>query len=335
VIRGHDLVAEPIPIGDPFSDRVGLVIAVRDSAKAVDDIVAAEAAGVGQIWMTQPGRGSPDALGVFAAAAVRTSRVVMGTAVVPTYPRHPLVLAQQALTVSDLAPGRLRLGIGPSHHATIEGIYGLSMDSPLGHLGEYVALLRGLLWDGKVSYHGRFFDVSASLPRPGRPPILISALRSEAFRLAGAVADGALSWLCPAPYLLSNAIPSLRRGSAAAGRPAPPLIAHITVALSEDPKAVLQAARAALGHVGRMPYYARMFADAGYPPTSEGHLSDGLLGALVISGDEATIVARLRDLLRSGLNELMLSLLPVANESQEAAQLIRLVGRLRAFAEPP
>src|SRR5215218_3081643 len=117
-------------------ERVGLVIYGADARAAVEAIVAAEAAGVRQIWMTQGGT-SPDTLAIFAAAAARTSTIRLGTAIVPTYPRHPLALAQQALAVADLAPGRLRLGIGPSHRPTIEGTYGLPMPAPLAHLREY------------------------------------------------------------------------------------------------------------------------------------------------------------------------------------------------------
>src|SRR6059058_1353400 len=121
--------------------RVGVVIEARETAAAITAIVDAEAAGVEQIWMTQ----SPptlDILTLFAAVATRTTHIRMGTSIVPTYPRHPLILAQQALTVSDIAPGRLRLGVGPSHRPTIEGVYGLQHAAHLAHLREYVAVLR-------------------------------------------------------------------------------------------------------------------------------------------------------------------------------------------------
>jgi alkanesulfonate monooxygenase SsuD/methylene tetrahydromethanopterin reductase-like flavin-dependent oxidoreductase (luciferase family) len=101
-----------------------------------------------------------------AAAATKTSTVRLGTSIVPTYPRHPLVLAQQALALYDIAPGRLRLGIGPSHSSIIEGIYGLPQTTPLAHLREYVKVLHAALWEGKVDHHGHFFNVVA---RPVHP----------------------------------------------------------------------------------------------------------------------------------------------------------------------
>jgi alkanesulfonate monooxygenase SsuD/methylene tetrahydromethanopterin reductase-like flavin-dependent oxidoreductase (luciferase family) len=259
--------------------------------------------------------------------AGRTQRIQLGTAITPTYPRHPLALAQQALTVADLAPGRLRLGVGPSHRHTMEGVYGLPMGEPLAHLREYVAVLRGLLWDGAADHRGRYFAVRASLPRAPRVPLPISALRAGAFRLAGEIADGALSWMCPAPYLLETALPALRAGAEAAGRPAPPLVAHVPVALSEDRAAVLAAGRArARGYAGS-PFYARMFADAGFPLPGDGTVPDALVESLVVSGDEATVRARLGELLASGLDELLVMPVPVADAAGERARLARLLGQ--------
>lgn len=111
----------------------------------------------------------------------------------PIYPLHPLVLAQQAQDIHDLAPGRLRLGIGPSHRFIIEDIYGLQQRTPLAHLREYVKVLRAALWKGNGDHLGEFYNVVASLPRTSQTIVLISTLGEKAFQLAGEVADGALS----------------------------------------------------------------------------------------------------------------------------------------------
>jgi F420-dependent oxidoreductase-like protein len=311
----------------PARARVGLVIYGTDAAAALSAIAAAQAAGVQQVWMTQ-GTPAPDTLIIFAAAAMRTTSTRLGTAIIPTYPRHPLALAQQALALGDLAPGRLRLGIGPSHLPTIEGVYGIPMTAPLEHLREYVAVLRAALWEGKVDYHGRFYTVKTTLPRSPRTPILISALREGAFQLAGEVADGAISWMCPIPYLLERALPALRAGADKAGRPVPPLVAHIPVALGLDRQAVLAAARQQVGRYGRLPFYASMFADAGFPVSPDGTMSDALLDSLVVSGDEAAISDRLTDLLTMGLDELLVMPVLVADPAGEPYQLARLIGRL-------
>jgi F420-dependent oxidoreductase-like protein len=328
-MQNKDVSSIEGPISSRLSarERVGLVIAGTDTLAAVSAIVAAESAGVRQVWMTQGGP-SPDTLSLFVAAAVQTTSIRLGTAIIPTYPRHPLTMAQQALTLGDLAPGRLRLGIGPSHRPIIEGTYGIPMTAPLEYLKEYVSVLRSALWEGKVNYQGHFFTVKTTLPRPPHTPILISALRTGAFQLAGAIADGAISWVCPAPYLIEKALPALRAGAASRKRPAPPLIAHIPVALSQDHQAVLDVARKQLGRYGRLPFYTGMFADAGFPVSSDGTLSDALLDSLVVSGDEATVMARLTDLLAQGLDELLVMPISVADIAGEQARLATLIGQL-------
>ena len=115
----------------------------------------------------------PDIMTTLGSSWTKISTIGLGTSIVPTYPCHPLVLAQQAplslsslsLSLYDIAPNRLRLGIGPSHQAIIEGIYGLPQITPLVHLGENVKLLRFALWQEKVDHHGRFFNVMVTLPR--------------------------------------------------------------------------------------------------------------------------------------------------------------------------
>jgi F420-dependent oxidoreductase-like protein len=308
-------------------DRVGLALSGADAAAAVANIVAAEAAGVRQVWMTQT-PSAPDTLTLFAAAATETTTVRLGTAIVPTYPRHPLALVQQALALGDLAPNRLRLGVGPSHRPTIEGVYGLPMPSPLEHLREYVTILRAALWEGQLNFQGNFFNIrGAAIPRTPRTPILISALREGAFHLAGEVADGAISWLCPVPYLVDRALPALKAGAAKSERPVPPLVAHVPVALEQDTQAVLAAARRRIATYGRLPFYAHMFADAGFPVASDGTVSDALLDSLVVFGDEATVKARLTELLAQGLDELLIMQIPVIHPEEEQARLLQLVGQ--------
>ncbi len=309
-------------------ERVGLALYGRNAAASLSTIIAAETAGVRQVWMTQT-TPAPDTLSIFAAAAVQTTNIRMGTAIVPTYPRHPLALAQQALTISDLAPERLRLGVGPSHRPIIEDIYGIPLTAPLEHLREYVTVLRAILWDGNIDHHGNFYTIKTKLSRTPHTPILISALREGAFHLAGEVADGAISWICPVPYLLDKALPALRAGAAKSGRLAPPLVAHVPVALSQDRQAVLAAGHQQISsRYARLPFYAKMFADAGFPVSPDGTVPDALIENLIVFGDEATIAARLADLLAAGLDELLVMLIVVADPQAEEARLMQMVGQL-------
>jgi F420-dependent oxidoreductase-like protein len=311
----------------PIHSRVGLVVSGPDSSSVVETIVAAEQAGVYQVWMTQ-GTPAADTLTIFAAALTRTSQIRVGTAIVPTYPRHPLALAQQVLTLNDLAPGRLRLGVGPSHRPTIEGVYGLPMKTPLEHLREYITILRALLWEGSVDYKGQFYSVKSSLPRRTYTPILISTLREGAYHLAGELTDGALSWVSPVPFLLQKALPALRAGAKEKSRSVPPLIAHIPVALNTDRAAVLASARKQLGRYGQLPFYSSMFAEAGFPVEAGGKMSDALFDNLIVSGDEASVEARLKELLSQGLDELLVMPIGVSDAPAEQRRLAQLLGIL-------
>jgi alkanesulfonate monooxygenase SsuD/methylene tetrahydromethanopterin reductase-like flavin-dependent oxidoreductase (luciferase family) len=221
-------------------------------------------------------------------------------------------MAQQALAIHDLAPGRQRLGISPSPRPIIEGSYGLPMPSPLAYLREYVGVLRDLLGKGSIEHHGTFFNITAT-SRTAPVPLLVSALGQTAFHLAGEISDGALSWVCPVPYLLKEALPSLRAGAAAQSRPAPPLVAHVVVALSTDEAAVQAQARQFLSRYTKLPFYAHMFEQAGLPVTADGAGLDGLVKELVIAGDETTVRERLAGLLTEGLDELLVHPLPLGN----------------------
>lgn len=309
--------------------RAGLAIRNPNPADSLAAIVRAEQLGLPAVWSTVGGT-NPDAVTLFAAAAAQTSRIGLGTAIVPTYPRHPIALASQALVLAALAPGRFRLGIGPSHRPTIEGMFGIPMQKPLDHLREYLTILRGLLWEGATDFQGTHFQVKAALPdgvTPPKTPLPISALRAGAFRLAGEIADGAISWVCPVPYLINTARPALEAGAQAAGRPTPPLIGHIPVALGTDRAAVRAAARPQLANYGRLPFYRGMFEDAGFPIPADNVMPDALLDELVVSGTPDEIAARLQAIQAAGVDELLIMRITVSDGDAEELALIELLAR--------
>src|SRR5439155_764319 len=139
----------------------------------------------------------------------------------------------------------------------------------------------------------------------------------------------ALAWLCPLPYLREQALPALREGAASAGRAAPPLIAHCFVAVTEDAAAVRAAARDRLAVYARLPFYQQMFAAAGYPEALEGTLSDAMLDAVVVHGNQAAVAQRLRAYLEAGMGELIASTLIVGSDRRAALEpILRLVAAL-------
>jgi F420-dependent oxidoreductase-like protein len=291
---------------------IGLQLSYRDPRELVESIRRAEERGVPAIWITQGGV-SPDSIALLAAAAVLTTSIRLGTAIIPTWPRAPILLAQQAMAMEALAPGRFRLGIGPSTPAAMVPLYGAEYRKPLSQLREYLTVIRAFLHDGGVDFQGEFARAKVRLRQPISVPVLASALSTGAFRLCGEASDGAISWMCPWDYLRDTALPALREGAATAGREPPPLVAHVPVCLSDDKEAVRVATQDQVGAYGTFPVYQKMFAAAGYPDVGSG-FSDELIESLVVSGDEESIIARLLQVRREGAAEVMAHMLFVGDD---------------------
>ena len=308
--------------------RIGMDLVDKSNARgALDAAKRAASAGVNMIWATT-GASAPDPMTYYAAAIQSIPSVIFGTAIVPTYPRHPIMLATQAMALEQLSPGRFRLGIGPSHRPTIEGSYGLPMGKPLEHLREYLIILRALLETGQVEYSGDYFIVKGRINAPASMPLYISALRKNAFRLAGELADGAISWLCPLDYLRQIAGPAMRQGAENAGRPAPRMIAHVPVVMTNDREKMLSSARPRLQMYGRLPFYAGMFSDAGFPIGDNGSVSDDLLDHLVVWGDESEVRRRLESAFDRQIDELLVTLFPADDPSGEEKSICHVLAEL-------
>lgn len=296
--------------------RYGASFNRPNAAAMVATIRRAEELGIPTVWLTTGG--SPDSLTVFAAAAATTQRIRFGTAIVPTFPRHPLVTASQALDIHSLAPGRFTLGVGPSHKASIEGRFGIAFERPLEHLREYVSVLKAIFTTGAVDLSGKRFSIHGSVPNGKADiPVIISALQERSFALAGEIADGAVTWICPARYLAEVGLPALRAGAEKAGRAAPPLIAHAFISVTEDRAAMREAAGTALANYPRLTSYASMFAVAGYPEALQGTWSEAMLDAVVLQGTEDEVQDQARAFRAiAGAEQLILSVLPVGPDPE-------------------
>ena len=156
--------------------RIGVAVGGNKVQDIQATIQRAEELGVDAIWMTTGGA-RLDSITVFAAAAASTQRIKFGTSIVPTFPRHPLVVAQQVQVVAQLAPGRFRLGLGPSHRPTMRAM-GIQMPNPLGHLREYLRIVKSLLQEGKVDFDGEYYQAHESIAEPVDVPVMASALQS-------------------------------------------------------------------------------------------------------------------------------------------------------------
>jgi alkanesulfonate monooxygenase SsuD/methylene tetrahydromethanopterin reductase-like flavin-dependent oxidoreductase (luciferase family) len=309
-------------------ERTGLSVVPIEPAALVANLVEIEEAGVDHIWVGFGPPWNPDLLTTLAIAAARTTRLKLGTAIVQVSSRHPVLMAQQALSFSQLAPGRLRLGIGTGSPAMAKSIYGIEMEAPLAYLREYAQVLRPLLEQGEVHHKGRFLTVDVSLHISSQVPLLISALGPASFRLAGEIADGALTALCPIPYLLKIALPALNSGAATAQRARPPLVAHVPVAFTENRAVALQAGRQTMRFNTTLSVYRNMFMEAGFSDEEITNVSDRLVESLLVFGDESRIKDRLLELLATGVDELTVGLVPVSDAAQEGMRLARLIGQL-------
>lgn len=285
--------------------RIGVTIMGRDAAAILANAEKADRLGISAVWLTT-GRAGLDGLTLFAAIAQRTRATLMGTCIVPIFPRHPLVMAQQVQVIDQLAPGRFRLGVGPSHKAPMEDAFGIQFSHPLGHLREYARILKTLFQQGSIDFVGDFYQAKASIPSPVNVPVMASALRKGSFELCGAETDGAISWVCPGVYLRDVALPAMQAGAKRAGRPVPPLIAHVPVCVHNNRREVLAAVREQMPSYPRSPFYAQMFTDAGYQETKDGEWSDRMIDAVVASGRESTVADKLKGLLAWGATELLL-----------------------------
>lgn len=221
----------------------------------------AEADGFDSFWTPHiSGRGY-DALTALALAGMQTSRIELGVGVVPTYPRHPAALAQQALTTAAASGSRFVLGIGPSHRPGIEGSFGLAYDRPALHTREYLAVLRPLLETGQAQFSGEFYTVNATLDVPDRPvcPVLISALAPRMLRLAGERADGTITWMAGPRAIREHIAPRINRAADNAGRDAAPRICvGLPTAVCDDEGAGRRVAAAAYERYGQLVNYRRI-----------------------------------------------------------------------------
>lgn len=290
--------------------NVGAAFPGPNAAALLAGIRHAERAGVPTVWLTT-GAG-PDALTVFAAAASVTERIRMGTAIVPTFPRHPVVAAQQAADIAQFAPGRFILGVGPSHAPAMETKYGIPYVKPLEHLREYVTIAKRMLSGEQVDFDGVRFHVHGKLLYGADVPVIISALRAGSFELAGEIADGAVTWLCPAEYIRKVGLPAMERGAAKAGRKRSRLVGHAFVALTTDAAALEAGVQEFLSYYPKLHNYQEMFVAAGLPEAREAKWSQRMVDAAVIHGDPAACARKVEAFLAdSGADELILSVMPV------------------------
>ncbi len=298
---------------------IGIAVPAPNTRAVLENIQKAEELGIPAAWLTSGGAAG-DAMTLLAVAAAQTRRILLGTSIIQLWVRHPITAAQQASVIANVAPGRFRLGIGPSHRQGMETSYGVNFQAPLGHLREYIRIVKDLLQKGAVDLDGQYYKAHSRLAAPVDVPVMASALRPASFELCGEEADGAISWVCPFDYLKNVAMPALKAGASKAGRPAPPLIVHAPVSVHESIVEVRGAVREQLGYFPRSPFYAAMFAEAGFPNASETGWTDAMLDAVVISGDEKAVARRINDIFSWGASEVLATVVGAGRDRQASSE---------------
>ena len=183
----------------------------------------------------------------------------LGTAVVPTYPRHPMMLAQQALTVNQMATGRLDLGIGLSHQPVVEGMWGISFDKPVGHMKDYLTILGALLHEGQISHGGEHLTSRGGIGvKAEAPPVLVAALGEMMLKVTGRLADGTITWMTGPVTVGEHTVPVINDAAEAAGRSQPQVVAAVPVCITDDVDRATEMAKAAFGFYGDLPSYRAM-----------------------------------------------------------------------------
>jgi 5,10-methylenetetrahydromethanopterin reductase len=301
--------------------RMKIGIGIGDIAGAPADVAGmiaqaqrAEADGFASGWLANIF--GFDAIMMAALCARETTRIELGTAVVPTFPRHPVAMAQQALTAQSMAGGRFTLGIGLSHQVVIETMLGMSFAKPFSHMKEYLAVLAPLMRTGSAMHQGSEYRVAASLNVPNSQgcQILVAALAPKMLALTGAEADGTITWMTGPKTIREHTVPRISEAAAAAGRPAPRIVVGLPVAITKDPAAARRSASQQFAIYGTLPSYRAMLDREG----AEGPAD------VVVAGDEATVAAALGRLEEAGTTDFLWAPCPVEGDREA-------IPRTRAF----
>jgi F420-dependent oxidoreductase-like protein len=241
-----------------------------------------------------------DALTVLAVAGREVPDIPLGTAVVPTYPRHPMVLAQQAVTTQQATSGRLTLGIGLSHQMVVENMWGISFEKPARHMEEYLSVLMPLLKEGNIQFTGETIKAMGQLQirDAGAPPsVCVAALGPKMLSLAGSLADGTITWMTGPKTVGAHIAPRITEAADKAERESPRIIVGLPVAITDDESAARETAAKVFSIYGQLPSYRAMLDREGAGGPAD----------VAIVGDEASVLAQIEEVFAQGATEFMVA----------------------------
>jgi F420-dependent oxidoreductase-like protein len=304
--------------------RIGIMAGATEGPETALDGLLGKAArvegqGFAALWMANIF--GLDAITTLALAGLKTPRIELGTAVVPTYPRHPTAMAQQALTAQVACGGRFVLGIGLSHRVVIEDMFGFSFEKPARHMREYLEVLQPLLRGEMVHHRGETYRVNAQIAVPGAspPPVLVAALGPAMLALTGRLADGTITWMCGPRTLGEHIVPRIRKAASEAGRPEPRIVAGFPIVVTKNVDAARRTIAEQLQVYGQLPSYRSMLDREGAAGPAD----------VALVGDEKDLARELDRLRDVGVTDFVAAV--VATEADaEQRTLAFLASRRRA-----
>ena len=295
--------------------RIGLSGGAPSVDKIVEQAQRAEADGFASLWYASSVAGDP--MVAIALAGRATTSIELGTAVLQTYPCHPLLQANRAAAVVNaMARPGFTLGLGPSHEPLIRGVFGLSYDHPGRSTEEYLRIISGLLRGEEVDFAGHDWTTRSQ----GRMvtveypiPLLLSALSPRMLRTAGQYADGVVLWMASAKAIESHIVPTLTAAAVEAGRPAPRVVAGLPLAVHNDVAEAREAVAAtSTGYAGMSNYQRIIEAGGGASP-----------GDVAIIGDETAVQTQLEELIGAGATDIWAQPVPVGEDRAERSSSMR------------
>jgi F420-dependent oxidoreductase-like protein len=298
--------------------RIGSLMNVdRSWPDTVDELRRLAEAGFDHAWALQIF--GPDALTLLATAGSMVPGIGLGTGVVPVYPRHPMMLAQQALTVQWATDNRLILGVGLSHQLVVETIWGLSYDRPARYMKEYLAALMPLLRGEKVDFEGERITTRASAPIELRgavtPPVLVAALGETMLKLAGRVTEGTVTWMTGIQTIASHISPVIRQAAENAGRPAPRIVVALPISVTADIERSRERVNEEFGIYPYLPSYKAMLEKEGASSAAD----------VALLGDEDAVMAAIETLALAGATDFVASVVGTREERARTYSLLSAV----------
>ncbi|MGW5381594.1 LLM class F420-dependent oxidoreductase [Nocardia sp. NPDC003963] len=297
--------------------RIGILLSERSGADALrrlaDDLRRTADEGFTSAWLSHIF--GVDALTALAVAGSQVPGIELGTAVVPTYPRHPGALAQQARTTAlAVGPDRLTLGIGLSHQVVIENMYGYGFERPARHMREYLMVLDPLLERRPVSFTGETLsgNLELGIPDEGRIPVLLAALGTQMLRLAGRRADGTVLWMTGPATIRDHIAPTITAAATEAGRPPARIVCSLPVLVTDDVAGARARAAETFAMYGTLPSYRAMMDREGAAGPAD----------LAVIGSEEQVAARIRDIFDAGATEFVASVFAGGAEARRTRELL-------------